>query len=93
MVLADIITNIGCIARDTVQSTGTDLIFLSDTGVRSLGRVIQEKSNPIGDVSKNVRDEMMFTVNTQTNNIKSVYSPEHSFYLVVLTYKLYCLLL
>ena len=84
MVLADAITNIGCIARDTVQSTGTDLIFLSDTGVRSLGRVIQEKSNPIGDVSKNVRDEMMFTVNTQTNNIKSVYSPEHSFYLLFL---------
>jgi len=84
MVLADVITNIGCIARDTVQSTGTDLIFLSDTGVRSLGRVIQEKSNPIGDVSKNVRDEMMFTVNTQTNNIKSVYSPEHSFYLLFL---------
>ena len=84
MVLADVITNIGCIARDTVQSTGTDLFFLSDTGVRSLGRVIQEKSNPIGDVSKNVRDEMMFTVNTQTNNIKSVYSPEHSFYLLFL---------
>jgi hypothetical protein len=84
MVLADIITNIGCIARDTVQSTGTDLIFLSDTGLRSLGRVIQEKSNPIGDVSKNVRDEMMFTVNTQTNDIKSVYSPEHSFYLLFL---------
>lgn len=84
MVLADIITNIGCIARDSVQSTGTDLLFLSDTGVRSLGRVIQEKSNPIGDVSKNVRDEMMFTVNTQTNDIKSVYSPEHSFYLLFL---------
>lgn len=84
MVLADVITNIGCIARDSVQSTGTDLIFLSDTGVRSLGRVIQEKSNPIGDVSKNVRDEMMFTVNTQTGNIKSVYSPEHSFYLLFL---------
>ena len=84
MVLADVITNIGCIARDSVQSTGTDLFFLSDTGVRSLGRVIQEKSNPIGDVSKNVRDEMMFTVNTQTNNIKSVYSPEHSFYLLFL---------
>jgi len=84
MVLADAITNIGCIARDSVQSTGTDLFFLSDTGVRSLGRVIQEKSNPIGDVSKNVRDEMMFTVNTQTNDIKSVYSPEHSFYLLFL---------
>ena len=84
MVIADIITNIGCIARDSVQSIGTDLFFLSDTGVRSLGRVIQEKSNPIGDVSKNVRDDMMTFVNTQTNDIKSVYSPEHSFYLLFL---------
>ena len=38
MALQDSITNIGCIARDTVQSTGSDLVFLSHTGVMSLGR-------------------------------------------------------
>lgn len=84
MTLQDVITNIGCIARDTVQSTGTDLIFLSDTGVRSLGRVIQEKSNPIGNVSKNVKDTLMESVNSEALNIKSVYSPEESFYLLFL---------
>tara|TARA_R100000479_G_scaffold155613_1_gene91844 strand:+ start:142 stop:948 length:807 start_codon:yes stop_codon:yes gene_type:complete len=84
MSLQDVITNIGCIARDSVQSIGTDLFFLSDTGVRSLGRVIQEKSNPIGNVSKNVKDTMMLTVNSEALQIKSVYSPEESFYLLFL---------
>ena len=84
MTLSDVITGIGCIARDSVQAIGTDLIFLSDSGLRSLGRVIQEKSNPIGNVSRNVRDTMMLAVNNETNNIKSVYSPEESFYLLFL---------
>ena len=84
MILSDVITGIGCIARDSVQAIGTDLIFLSDSGLRSLGRVIQEKSNPIGNVSRNVRDTMMLAVNNETNNIKSVYSPEESFYLLFL---------
>ena len=92
MTLADSITNIGCIARDSVQNTGTDVIFLSDSGVRSLGRTIQEKSAPIGDISKNVRDELMSDVNTETLNIKSVFSPEEAFYLLFLptTSKVYC---
>jgi len=84
MTLADVITNIGCIARDSVQSTGSDLIFLSDSGVRSLGRVIQEKSNPIGDVSVNVRDDLVQAVSVETGNIKSVYSEENAFYLLIL---------
>lgn len=84
MVVQDIITNIGCTARDSVQSIGPDLFFLSDTGVRSLGRVIQEKSNPIGNVSKNVKDTMMISVNSEALNIKSVYSPEDSMYLLFL---------
>lgn len=84
MTLSDTITNIGCIARDSVQSIGTDLIFLSDTGLRSLGRVIQEKSNPIGNVSKNVKDTLMSSVRSEALDIKSVYSPDNSFYLLFL---------
>jgi|13_taG_2_1085334.scaffolds.fasta_scaffold06338_3 hypothetical protein len=85
MTLSDTITGIGCIARDSIQAIGTDLIFLSDSGLRSLGRVIQEKSNPIGNVSKNVRDNLMAAVSSEiTSVIKSVYSPENSFYLLLL---------
>ena len=93
VLLADVITGIGCVARDSVQDTGTDLIFLSDSGVRSLGRTIQEKSNPIGNVSKNVRDDIIYYTGVETGNIKSVYSPEHAFLLIVLSFQFYCVLL
>lgn len=82
MVLSDTIEGVGCIARDSVQHTGTDVLFLSDSGVRSLGRVIQEKSMPMRDVSKNVRNDMIKAIATQTDPIKSLYSAEEAFYLL-----------
>ena len=81
--LVEVIEGVGCIARDSVQNTGTDLLFLSNSGVRSLSRVIQEKSTPIGDVSINVRDELSDIISTEpVDNIKSVYSEKHAFYLL-----------
>ena len=91
--LEDFIPNVGCIARDSVQNTGTDIIFLSDGGVRSLQRVIQEKSLPMRDMSKNVRDELMVSVASETaSNIKSVYYERDAFYLLSLptTKVVYC---
>jgi hypothetical protein len=82
MQLADTIVGVGCIARDSVQVTGTDLIFLSDAGVRSLKRTIQEKSAPMTDISKNVRTELTQYVTQESENIISVYSPEEAFYLL-----------
>lgn len=82
MVLADAINGIGCVSRDSVAYTGADIIFLDKTGVRSLGRTIQEKSIPIGDVSKNVRDDLVDLIATADAPIKCFYSPENAFYLV-----------
>jgi len=82
MVLSDTIANVGCKHRDSIQNVGTDLFFLSNEGVRSLGRVIQEKSSPVRDISKNVRNDLLHIANLQTNGIKSVYSPEEAFYLI-----------
>ena len=82
MALADTVVGIGCIARDSVQITGTDMIFLSDSGVRSLKRTIQEKSAPITDISKNVRTELTTYLASESLNIFSVYSPEEAFYLL-----------
>jgi len=84
MVLSDAISNIGCIARDSVQNTGADILFLSQQGLMSLGRLIQEKSAPLRDLSKNVRTDLTSVVGLQTAPIKSVYSPEEAFYLVTL---------
>jgi hypothetical protein len=83
--LQDAVVGIGCVARDTVANTGTDLIFLSSTGVRSVQRTIQEKSSPLNDLSKNVRNDLMTAVNSETaSTIKAVYSPRDAFYLLTL---------
>ena len=85
MTLQDTITGIGCIARDSVASIGSDLLFLSQTGVQSLSRVIQEKSLPFRDISKNVRDDLIRNVNSETlKYIKAVYFPTDAFYLLAL---------
>ncbi len=93
LTLADSITGIGCIARDSVHNTGSDIIFLSSTGVRSVLRTIQEKSAPLRDISKNVRTELMQAVANETSStIKGIYSPFESFYLLTMpvSKQVYC---
>jgi len=85
LALVEVIDGVGCVARDSIQDIGTDILFLSDTGVRSLGRIIQEKSAPIFDVSKNVRDQLISDVIINgSSGIRSVYSEKHAFYLLTL---------
>lgn len=83
--MTDHIRGIGCIARDSVQNVGTDVVFLSAEGVRTVGRTIQEQSSPIGDVSKNVRDDIvLFTQSEAEYRIKGIYVPTEAFYLLTL---------
>jgi hypothetical protein len=84
MYLEDTIENIGCLARDSVVSIGTDMLFLDASGVRSLNRTIQEKSVPIGDISMNVRDALNADVAGADYPIRAVYSPEEAMYLLIL---------
>ena len=85
MTLSDTVTGIGCIARDSISNTGKDILFLSNSGVRSLARTITEKSSPLGDLSKNVRNDLIDYVSTETlANIKSVYSEKQAFYLLTM---------
>lgn len=57
--LQDAISHVGLVDRDAICNTGTDVVFCDDTGIRSLGRVIQEKSNPIAEPSLNVKRDFM----------------------------------
>ena len=83
LVLEDVIVGEGCIARDSVQNIGTDLIYLSEAGIRSLGRTIQEKSSPVRDLTKNIRDTIISLVSAETaSKIRSVYSQKEAFYLL-----------
>ena len=83
MSLYDALDSIGCLSRDSIANTGSDIIFLSNSGVRSLLRTIQEKSAPLRDISKNVRNDLMTNVASETaSNIKGVYSESNGFYLL-----------
>lgn len=83
MSLSDTVEGIGCLARDSIQTTSTDVLFLSNSGVRSLMRTIQEKSAPERDLSKNIRNDLMDTISGETlANVKSVYSEREAFYLL-----------
>ena len=80
--LVDTVEGLGCIARDSLVATGKDFLFIDATGVRSLNRTIQEKSIPIGDISRNVRSEFQFALENepQMNTIRGVFHVEDSFY-------------
>lgn len=85
--VTDTLTGVGCVARDSVQYIEGDLWFLSRQGLMSLGRLINERSNPLNNLSKNVQDFLSDSFNntafTQTR-LRSIYSPRNRFYLLSL---------
>ena len=85
MALSDTISGVGCVGRDTVQYTGVDVIFLSQSGLRSFGRTIQEKSMPISSLSGTITTDIIQLINEANEVYKSVYYPEANFYLLTFT--------
>jgi hypothetical protein len=82
MSLADTVAGVGCVDRDTVQHTGTDVLFLSHTGLRSFGRTIQQKSMPLQTLSKTITKDLIALIQNESSFFRSVYSPEENFYLL-----------
>lgn len=83
MQLVEHIKGVGCIARDSIQDVGNDLLFLSDKGLMSLSRAVNEDNIPMNDMSANVRDEFLNFANAETmTNIRSTYSDKEGFYLI-----------
>jgi hypothetical protein len=83
MELADTVSGIGLRCRCGVVDTGTDLLFLSYDGLRSFGRTIQEKSLPIGDLSRNIKQDLLKVIGAETQPVRIEYSPENSFVVIV----------
>jgi hypothetical protein len=82
MALADTVSGVGCVDRDTIQYTGTDVLFLSHTGLKSFGRTIQEKSLPLSSLSGNITKDIINALQTENTFFRSTYSPEEGFYLL-----------
>lgn len=94
LALADVIPRAGCVARDTVQPVGTDILYLSDRGVRALSRGLRFSTLPLAEVSRNVEDEIKSrvrelissgdTVDISGSNVRAAYSPAERMYVLKL---------
>jgi hypothetical protein len=85
--IVDIVNNTGCIARDSVQNIGNDILFLSEKGLISLARNIQAggdiRSLPVANLADNVSDFLAtFSLSEPAKNIKSCYKPDDGYYLI-----------
>ena len=81
IVLDEVIQGIGCISRDSIQSIGDDLYFLSDTGVRSLYRTAQLDKLPLTEKSITIKDELIANI-TASVNVKSVFMMDEGLYIL-----------
>lgn len=85
--LVDIISNTGCIARDSIQNIGQDILFLGEEGVISLARNVEAGGNvrslPLANLTENVSDFLAkFSLTELAKDIKSCYKPDDGFYLI-----------
>jgi hypothetical protein len=85
MYVVDVIQGTGCISRNSIQHVDGDVWFLSEYGLQSLGRLIQERSNPINNLSQNIQTSFNARVAAATESyIRSAYSPTDKVYLLSL---------
>lgn len=74
--LSDTIRSLGCVNRDAIANIGSDVLFMDDSGLRSLGRTIQEKSVPIGDLTMNVKKDISERILDEPNaDVSLFYMP------------------
>lgn len=87
MYVEQVIEGAGISARDSIQPVGEgELLFLSQNGIRSLVQVKQEDGSPFVSVTDNLRSYVATTYlgsNIDQTKVRSLYSPEQGFYLLV----------
>jgi len=81
MALEEVIKGIGCVSRDTVQSVGDDLMFLSDTGLRSLARTTEKDNIPMQDFSHAIKDTITRNIGNNVN-AKAIYVESEGVYML-----------
>lgn len=82
--IQDVIGGTGCVDQHSIQKVGEDdIYFLSDQGVQSLGRLIQERSSPISTLTEKVRKELQADVRAHTaGTIRSTYNEDEGIYIL-----------
>jgi len=84
LALDELIEGIGLKARDSVAHLGDDIVFLSNTGVRSLARTVTSDGKmPLRNFSKNIRDELALNiVSANMTQCKAAYCLCGGFYML-----------
>jgi hypothetical protein len=81
--LDEVIEGVGCVARDSVQVIGDDIVFLSSSGVRSLARTMVQDKMPLTDLSLAIKDEIRTNIVTaDLNKVKGQYDLSTGTYLL-----------
>jgi len=82
-VLDEVIEGVGCVARDSVQLLGDDVVFLSSSGLRSLSRTKIQDKMPLTDLSLAVRDEIKtHIIEADMTQVKGQYDLANGIYLL-----------
>jgi hypothetical protein len=61
MSLVEVINDVGCTSKWSVASVGEDLVWAAKQGMVSLGRLLQQKSMPYGNISRRVHFDFLQT--------------------------------
>ena len=84
LALDELIEGVGLRARDSVANLGDDILFLSNTGLRSLARTVTSDGKmPLRNFSKNIRDELALAiVSADMEKCKAAYCLCGGFYIL-----------
>ena len=81
LALDEVIRGVGCVSRDSIKAIGDDLVFCSNTGLRSLARTTEKDKLPLMDLSVNIKDTLIRNIG-QSKIIKSVYVENEGIYIM-----------
>jgi len=84
LALNEVIRGVGLVSRDSVQAIGDDLVFLSNTGLRSLARTTEKDKLPLTDLSLNIKDTLIRHIG-QSSSVKSTYVENEGIYIMTFT--------
>lgn len=83
MYLTDVVEGTGCMARDSVRHVGSDLVFLSESGIRSLKKSLITSKNPVDEISLAIRDLLLnYTDSSTLSNVRSTYNQREGLYIL-----------
>lgn len=84
MTIVKTVQGVGCVARDSIQQIGNDLVFLSRDGLRSLRKSLVEANFGLTDLSRPVRTQFLIDVANKEDVIRSAYYPEDGIYILLI---------